>query len=307
MNKIKKGKCLVVIINWQQCQLTKNLLETASLMPEFFDILIFDNESTKKSHDFFVTNNHLFSYYHSSAENLGFDIPCNFGLNLAYQKNYDFIFFLNNDATITNNDAVQLLTAVQKNHNIALASPLIKEQNSQEISFSGAKFNQNKTIIEHIALDEIPNDLNAHQYLLYGTALLGRVLPLIEAGGFYEPFFAYWEDFLLCDKLISLGYACSIVKSSSVFHTNDRSNETNTPRSQYYYYYLTRNEIVFWKKVSSSTSFKPIYWLIRRSASTVFTLIKQSNYSQSKAIILGLSDGILGHLGKWKHHLKKNQ
>ncbi len=304
MKKTNHNKCLIIIINWQQCQLTKKLLETSCFNPDIFDIFIFDNESNNISQSFFDNNKHLFSYYRNSPENLGFDTPCNIGLNFAYERGYNFILFLNNDAIITTDEAEKLLKIVQQNKNIALASPLIKDMETKMISFSGANFNNDKTIIEHIKPFEITDKLNSHQFLLYGTALLGRVLPLKKAGGFYEPFFAYWEDFLLCDRLITLGYACSIIKETSVFHKNDRSDETNTHRSQYYYYYLTRNEVIFWKKVAPS-SIKPIYWLVRQSISTCIDLIKQSNYSQAKAIIIGLLDGFLGKSGRWKYHIKK--
>ena len=305
MKNTNQGRCLIIIINWQQCQLTKKLLENSRFNPEIFDILIFDNESNKITRAFFTDNKHLFTHYRCSPENLGFASPCNIGLNFAHEKGYEFIFFLNNDAIIKNNEAERLFKIVQQNKKIALASPLIKDVETGNISFSGARFNNKKNIINHIKSDEIKNDLESHRYLLYGTALFGRVLPLKEVGGFYEPFFAYWEDFLLCNDLMTSGYACSIIKEASVFHKNDRSDEIDTSRSQYYYYYLIRNEVVFWRKVTTR-SIKPIYWLVRRSVCTFISLIKRSRYSQAKAVIIGLLDGFIGKSGKWKHHIQKS-
>lgn len=300
----KNIKCLVFIINWQQFEETKSLLISSDFNPEYFDVYIFDNEACNESRELFKTLNEKYKYYEYNKENLGFAPACNMGLNFANENNYEYVLFLNNDAAVSGHDVEVLFESVKNHKKVALASPLIMDSAEGVVTFSGAKLNEDKNIIIHTMPDEIPDNMNEHRFLLYGTALLGRVAPLIEVGGFFEPFFAYWEDFLLCTRLMDKGYACAMVKDAKVFHQNDRSNEEQTVRSKYYYYYLTRNEIIFWKNVSASYV-KQVYWLFSKSFNSCILLLKKGNYEQAKAIALGFLDGLLNNMGRWKQHPKK--
>ncbi len=300
----KSNKCLIFVINWQQCEETKNFILNSQFNKELFDVFIFDNEATKNTLEFFKKNSDLFSHYESSKINLGFAEPCNIGLNFAKKNFYEYILFINTDSIFSNKDAECLFNAVKNHKNIALASPVIKDMKDSSITYSGATFDTNKRIILHSDLNSISDSLEKHRYLLFGTAILGRINTLLEVNGFYKPFFAYWEDFLVCDKLISAGYATAIVKNSSIYHKNDRSDEIETSKSQYYYYYLTRNEVVFWRKVSSSP-LKPLYWLICRSFSISLNLFLNGRKTQAKSVLVGLFHGFSGKLGKWEQQLQK--
>jgi len=303
-NKKNDHKCLIFIINWQQCEETKELLTNTCFNRDRFDIFIFDNESTTITEKFFTENKSLYDHYKNSPTNLGFATPCNIGLDFADKHGYEFIFFLNNDVIISNNDAEIVLNETIYNKNVALASPLIKDIITHNTTFSGARLVKDPPLIEHISPNELQDNINTHNYLLYGTALMGRVKLLRDIGGFYEPFFAYWEDCLLSISLIDHGYACAVIKNANVFHKNDRSGELDTPQSQYYYYYLVRNEIIFWKKVIKNP-IKPIYWLIQNKYKDCIYLLKISAYTQIMAILSGLFDGLMGIHGKWNKHIRK--
>ena len=87
------------------------------------DVYVWDNDSTDGSADF-VAARYPQAKLVRSAENLGFSIPNNKGMEYALQKGYDYVYLLNQDAWLEPGALEKLVAAAEAHPEYGVLSPL---------------------------------------------------------------------------------------------------------------------------------------------------------------------------------------
>lgn len=239
----------------------------------------------------------------SHQENLGFSGGCNLGIAYALQEGADYIFLLNNDATI-NFDAINQLITVAQQAKAFIAGAIVLNTTGDQALFAGSHWPN------HLFFKSILTSYNRKQKFwdtpyAEGSALLAHkdVLKqrVSEYGYFLDPkLFLYYEDTDLCIYARERNYRCIIVRDALIYHSQAKSS--GGVRSCYY---TTRNRI----HIANKTLKQPlkiifhIYYIPSRLAILIFKILSgQLKKNLVKAIINGLSDGYLGITGKWINH-----
>jgi GT2 family glycosyltransferase len=300
-------RLLVVVINWHmQTETLACLRQLRDQQIPGMKILLIDNEGNEETAGFFRERSKLYDYYRRYEENLGFTGACNRGLQLAFERGFALTFFLNNDATLGERCIRDLAETIEADPRIALVSPVLRDEQNGEAHFCGATPNAAYPSLRYLSLEEAAASWRDIDCYLYGTALLARTDIVHRHGGFCGKYFAYWEDFELCHRLIANQFRSLIVPHASVTHTNQRGHEAGTTRSKYYHYYVSRNEYDFLRKAyRGRMKVRALLWFFDRSLRRSQELSARGHKAQASAVRMGVIDGVFGRFGKWRHHPRK--
>ena len=148
-----------------------------------------------------------------SPQNLGFAG----GNNLAVRQcTGDFVFFINNDAELTEGCLEKLLQLFEQKPNLGIVSPLICYYPSEETDF--------KDIIQYAGTTPVNNytarnqtlsegDLYTKQFdsahstaYVHGAAMMISRAALEKSGMMYEDFFLYYEELDWCEQIRRAGF-----------------------------------------------------------------------------------------------------
>lgn len=156
-----------------------------------------------------------------SKENLGFGQANNKGFEYAIKNNFDYVFLLNQDASIDINNLTMLVNLYKKDNRIGILSPVhFKTQNEIENIF---KFylKDNKLNVEEVEklLIEKVKFVNAALWLI-------SVENLKKIGGFNPLFFHYGEDVEFVNRTVYNKLDVFIAFKIKGFHYREYSKES---------------------------------------------------------------------------------
>ena len=103
------------------------------------DFYVWDNDSTDGSADF-VQQHFPAAKLIRSAENVGFSIPNNKGMQYALDKGYDYVYLLNQDAWLEAGALEKLVTAAEAHPEYGLLSPLQMTDGYKQLDRQFAKY-----------------------------------------------------------------------------------------------------------------------------------------------------------------------
>ena len=103
------------------------------------DLYVWDNDSTDGSADF-VQQHFPAAKLIRGAENLGFSIPNNKGMQYALDKGYDYVYLLNQDAWLEEGALEKLVTAAEAHPEYGLLSPLQMTDGYKQLDRQFAKY-----------------------------------------------------------------------------------------------------------------------------------------------------------------------
>lgn len=186
------------------------------------DIFVADNASSDGTVDYIRTNYSDIILY-ESAINIGFGQANNKGLRYALDNNYDFVFLLNQDAWLAQDDAIeQLITAYKNSYHVGILSPV-------HLYGSGIKIvnSMRKNLVNHNKPDsDLLSDLFFNRalknfyYVDYACAAAWfmPVKIIREIGGFDPLFFHYGEDDNYIQRITYHGHKIGICPYASICH-----------------------------------------------------------------------------------------
>ena len=245
--------------------LINSLIDLEGLGNNFqIDMVIVDNGSTdqyllnylRKEYQFKFTNNvfrpnlFLSIQYFFSENNLGFSAGCNMGYELLKSKKPDFLFFVNNDATLAKNCLLELINNHNKNKTKdRILSPYILKTNNKEPWFEGGVYNPILGYTSHVPYAFFKQKTNKY---LSGCALFMPTEIFLELGGFNESYFFYGEDLDFSIRASKKGKLLDVCKSAVAYHEGGGSIGKKT-REAYFYYvsgslgvFLSHRPLIFW-------------------------------------------------------------
>ena len=187
------------------------------------DVYVWDNDSTDGSADF-VAANYPSCKLIRSAENLGFSIPNNKGMQYALDHGYDYVYLLNQDAWLEPGALGKLVAFADAHPEYGLLSPM---QMTAGYNALDAEFEK---ILRSVRNDHsVPRVMAAHW--LIPTAVLRRV------GLFDEELFPHWgQDDDWCARLDFYGYKIGVVPEARAVHDRAAREEPLEKRVRRNYY-----------------------------------------------------------------------
>lgn len=247
----------IIIVNYNTTHHLKKCLDsiygyTSKLR---YEVIIVDNNSPERE----IEKLQLL-YSHAQflfrAVNEGFGAGCNYGCRHACGK---YLLFINPDVILLNNVIHELFEFMEKNLEVAVASPIYIENDGYltEIysHFPGFIQEFNKAFgtgfITHNSRP-LPNKGKQSKTQfevdwVMGSFMFVRTDVFKHVGGFDENFFLYYEDIDLQYAIRNLGYKILYYSSSVVRHLKRSSIRTYNGENLYYYH-MTRSNLIYMHK-----------------------------------------------------------
>lgn len=242
----------IITVNYNGLNLTVELLNSIrKLTYPALEIFVVDNASkaSPQSHlqEFFPEVKFI-----GSDTNLGFAG----GNNLAArQAKGDFIFFINNDAEITEGCLEKLVAMFEKRPKLGIVSPLIcyfkesKEASTDLIQYAGmTQMNpftaRNATIGEKKRDSKQFADAMPTAYA-HGAAMMISKKVMDKVGLMFEDFFLYYEELDWCERIKQAGFEIYVEPRARIYH---KESATVGAASTLKTYYINRNRIYFMRR-----------------------------------------------------------
>ncbi|MBU6451830.1 MAG: glycosyltransferase family 2 protein [Cyanobacteria bacterium REEB67] len=244
-------------------------------------------------------------------QNYGFAGGSNRGLKHAIEAGADFVWLLNNDATVPPETLAALIQIAMANPGAgALGATVLEglsvnksaEEQATDIAGVGAiNYGKAKTYLR-----KLPGTFGGEGVQTFhrcdwlsGSNLLLRTSALAKIGLFDERYFLYFEDVDLCLRLGRAGFACLLVPGSTVVHEGNASTQGGL--SLWRAYYHTRNRLLFFMS-NAPAAMRPLAFLaiLGHFARHSIALPFRGKKGQAKlyAEWLGLRDYFKGRVGQ---------
>ena len=242
----------IITVNYNGLDLTVELLNSIRRVTySNLEIFVVDNASRENPQQF-LHDHYPEVKYIRSEQNLGFAG----GNNLAVrQATGDLLFFINNDAEITEGSLDRLVAAFEGNSKLGMVSPLIcyynesKGSNVDLIQYAGmtqvhAVTARNRTIGEK---EWDKGQFNTAQTTAYahGAAMMVKKEVVERVGVMFEDFFLYYEELDWCERIRCAGYEIWVEPRAKIYHKESASvGAMSTLKT----YYINRNRIYFMRR-----------------------------------------------------------
>ncbi len=221
------------------------------------EIIVVDNDE-KKTIGQELINKFPFIKYIKSPGNIGYGAGMNLGAKDAKGR---YLYILNPDTIILNNNIKNLVTFLNKHDEYAIAAPQLMNKHYQVYELQGVKkltFLRAIFVLSFIN-KYFPNNWIAGDYwqknwnkkqiknvdVVPGSAFVIRRSIYEKIKGFDEKFFLYFEEFDLCNRVKKMGYKIAIVPDSKIIHFWGKSTAPNSKTDLIFknsrQYYFTKN------------------------------------------------------------------
>lgn len=290
----------ILVLHWRGIENTIECLDSLrNLTYENFKVLVVDNGSQDQEGTRLANSYPEIDVLRLEV-NLGFAGGCNKGISYCLDKSADFIWLLNNDATVHPESLSALVSAAVKEPKAGALSGSISDSPTSEEHLSGRgviSFSKAKTYLKGDFSTTTPEVIGCEW--LSGCNLLLRTEALKEIGTLDEDYFLYFEDTELCHRLRLADWKCLLVPQARIVHTGNAS--TLGKLSFLRAYYHTRNRFLFFSKYTPA-AVKPVAYLniwahiIRHCL--ILPLKGKDGQYKLKAELLGVKDYFQKQLGK---------
>jgi GT2 family glycosyltransferase len=192
-------------------------LKNLSYPKEQIEIIIVDNGSTDDSIEF-LNKNYPEARIIRNNSNFGFAKANN---QAAAQAKGEYVAFLNNDTKVDKNWLTELLKPIYGSDEIICSGSKVLSFDGRNIDFAGGMINfEAKGFQVDYGISKEDDKHNIERFLPFvnGGAMLVKKDVFLNAGGFDEDFFAYYEDVDLGWRLWVIGYKVILAPSSIVYH-----------------------------------------------------------------------------------------
>lgn len=235
----KFPKVFIIILNYNGKDTIKECLDSVyrSGYPNF-EAVVVDNASRDGS---FELAKNYFSRTHFilNEKNIGFAAGNNVAIRFALEKFADYIFLLNNDATVEKDAISKLVNEAEKNKNGGIFSPIVYNGNGN-VWFAGGRIKWLKMRAEHCR--DALRCVSTTDYIS-GCAMLIKKDVFREIGLLDEKYFLYYEDADFCLRARKKGFKCMVVPGARAIHYEKSERSTGGKT-----YWLVLSGLIFFKK-----------------------------------------------------------
>lgn len=199
-----------------------------------------------------------------NENNDGYSKGNNIGISFASINKHEYVLILNNDIEIKNNSISQLISYAKSNTRIGCLSPLLYRSNGEfEKNCARRRLKwYDFSLLSGIGMKLLPfSFFRKHHFInpiktkpfpaemISGSAMFFPIKVLQEIDGFDENVFLYYEEAILCEKLLKKGLCTYVVPQSVMIHNHAQTTSQVNSRfilktslnSQFYYLRKYRN------------------------------------------------------------------
>ena len=242
----------ILVLHWRGIEHTRNCLQSLSACHYGnFKVLLVDNGSDSGD------GNTLSGEFPDIEllvldSNRGFSGGCNAGIEHSISNGADFVWLLNNDATVEPDTLSHLVEAA------------VGDTRSGAICASVVERDEKGNVVRKLGKGEI-DFLNAKAHLrspdtnevavcdwISGSNMLLRSEALREVGLLNDDYFLYFEDVEICIRLRHKGWHCLLVPFATIYHVDGASTAGQFLNWRYYYH--ARNRLIFF------SSYPNFFW-----------------------------------------------
>lgn len=275
---------LVIVVTFNAMPWIDKCLNSVLTSSINADLFIIDNGSQDGTIEHIKTQYPQVLFKQSSA-NLGFGKANNIGLQYAIEKDYAYIYLLNQDAWVEHDTFKSLIEEARNNPEYGILSPLQVQANRKKLDenfVTGVlSYESCPSILSDALIGSLQNlysvkDVMAAHWLITRECLL-------RIGGFSPSFPHYGEDINYAERVTFHGMKIGIVLNAIGIH--DREKRTTTWQKKIYIDYIRAIKIL------SSPFNIPYYKRISYSLNIIFKdIIKYKTLHPLKYFLRILSD-----------------
>lgn len=288
---------IAIVLNWNSYNDTSECVESLQgLSYNNLDIVIVDNGSTDGSGRRLKSEFPEHEYL-QTGENLGFGAGNNIGIEYALDQGAEYIWLLNNDVLIFEEDTLsQLIETAEANPNAGIVSPIIREYpDTTGIWFERGVIDWRRAYATHMHSSCDSKNFIKNEYIPNCSSLF-RNNVFQEVGLLPEKYFLYFEDAHHSTMVRNEGFELLTDENAEVHHkVNNSTGGAYSPTPSYY---KIRNQVLFARSFNSRVSnlFWPLYlvYVIRH---TIHRIIL-GNHASISALLLGFIHGVINYSGK---------
>lgn len=236
----------IITINYNQERITCELLESLQYLNyKNIEVFVIDNASNVNPEPL-IAQKFPNVRVIVSPVNLGFAGGNNLGIKEAKGK---YILLLNNDTEVDPDFLDPMVSLMEKDSSIGMASPKIVFHNTNIIQYAGSKsinpYTGRGSKIGNKEVDHGQHDTTRETDLAHGAALIISAEVIKKVGLMPEIFFLYYEEHDWCEAVKRAGYKIYFVSDSTVYHKESLSVGKNNPLKTYY---LNRNRLLYMRR-----------------------------------------------------------
>lgn len=180
-----------------------------------------------------------------NKENLGFAGGVNVGTKYALKNGAEYVFLLNQDATVKQGAIEKLVQIIEKDSQIGIVGPLILNPDGT-IWSAGGIVDKKRFTAGH--LDDLNSSRQARTIkavdFVSGCAMMIRNDVFEKIGFFDERFFLYYEDVDFCFRVRKANFKIIFVPQAVVTHHYQSTIEKEKKKR----YFMARNHFLFLAK-----------------------------------------------------------
>lgn len=283
---------VISVVNWNNYDDTKECIESLERLdyPNSRVVLV-DNGSTDDSTTRIEAEHPDLDVIYT-GENLGYAGGMNVGSRKALEWDADYVWQLNNDVIVPDEDLLSSLVETMEDHpEIGMLTPLVKEYpNMDEVWFWRGYIDWKRGNTNHYDFEGEPTEQLVHNDYIPNCSLLFPAHVLREAGHLPEEYFLYFDDVEHAVRVAECGYDLVTDMSTEIYHKESKSSLGAL--GPMFSYYRSRNTLLFADRFSEYVSpLFPLYfswWLLQHIG---FRL-----YYRRPAGIRGLFEGVVDGL-----------
>ena len=309
-----KPSVFVVLLSWNQCQLTLECL--ASLSRQTYEggrlhTVVVDNASSDD------TVAQVRAMYPSvtvlrNDANLGYAAGNNVGIRYSLDQGADFCCVLNNDVTVRPDLVSELVRGASQSSDIAAATPLLAFASHPERVWAlGGSMTSRTGDCSPVCAGQDPPALMSQPDrdvdVAQGAAMLIRRQALLDVGLLDESYYLYREEVDWCLRARRQGYRILAVPSAQGWHKISASLEGSSPAIDYYmlrnhYLLLARN----WGGLARISAMARVTWRAIKTISA-YTLQPQGEQRRRSrnARLYALRDALWRRWGEMGDEVKR--
>ncbi len=234
----------------------------------------------------------------ANPENIGFGAACNQGIERVLAEDNDFVFLLNNDATV-DPQTLTLLAASSGPHSQSTSAPKILLPDGR-LYAAGGVVELGRARARNRGIYETDRGQFDRREPVDFASACALIIPrrALEGGiRFHEPYFLYYEDADLCLQLRKAGFPIIYEPRARVVHHESASTPQN--RRTELLYYETRNRIILlFRHGKGGEKAVGCVYVTCVVVVKVFSLTLRGRFGASCALLGGLIDGLRGRAGR---------
>ena len=208
MNK----KLLVIIITYNAMKWIDRCFASLRQSSVKSSVFVVDNGSTDGTQAYLLEK-YPEVIFTQSQENLGFGRANNIGLRYAIDKNYDYVYLLNQDAWVMPDTFEKLISIMSLNKQFGIVSPLQMNADMTKLdrNFNTLYLASKPTSVS--GLVEVSTIMAAHWMLSIST--------IRKIGAFSTVFYHHTEDDNYVDRLHYHGLKCGVYEYAKAVHDRE--------------------------------------------------------------------------------------